>query len=215
MTTLRITVEWLDARYHGREWPPAPFRLYQAMVAGCAPSARGDPALEAAMRHLETLPPPAVTAPPVDARTEATAAVPNNDADAALALHAKGKPALARTAAAKALTRRTRRARCVEGAVDLRLACNAPDGRTPPGARAHRPQRHRARARHRPRLRAGRAARAIASACPGDTLRTRARRTAQAPRALARGVRCASDRRIATTARASAPPPSPRRPRRR
>ena len=117
MTTLRITVEWLDGRYHGREWPPAPYRLYQAMVAGCARSARGDPALEAAMRHLETLPPPAVTAPPVDARTEATAAVPNNDADAALALYTRGKPALARGQTARALTRRTRRARCVEGAV--------------------------------------------------------------------------------------------------
>ena len=46
-----------------------------------------------------------------------TAAVPNNDADAALALHARGASALARTAAAKALTRRTRRAHCVDGAV--------------------------------------------------------------------------------------------------
>ena len=117
MTTLRITVEWLDARYHGREWPPAPFRLYQAMLAGYARTARGDPVLEAAMRHLETLPPPAVTAPPVDACTEATAAVPNNDADAALALYARGKPALARAQAARALTRRTRRARHVEGTV--------------------------------------------------------------------------------------------------
>ena len=117
MTTLRITVEWLDARYHGREWPPAPLRLYQAMVAGCARSARGDPVLEAAMRHLETLPPPVITAPSVDARTETTAAVPNNDADAALALYARGKPALARGQTARALTRRTRRARHVEGTV--------------------------------------------------------------------------------------------------
>ena len=130
MTTLRITVEWLDARYHGREWPPAPFRLYQAMVAGCARSARGDPALEAAMRHLETLPPPTVTAPPVDARTEATAAVPNNDADAALALYTRGKPALARGQTARALTRRTRRARHVEGAV-------AYDWRATPQTAAH------------------------------------------------------------------------------
>ena len=117
MTTLRITVEWLDGRYHGREWPPAPYRLYQAMIAGDTRTARGDPVLEAAMRHLETLPPPAVTAPPVDACTEATAAVPNNDADAALALYARGKPALARAQAARALTRRTRRARHVEGTV--------------------------------------------------------------------------------------------------
>ena len=33
MGTLRITVAWLDARYHGREWPPAPMRLYQALLA--------------------------------------------------------------------------------------------------------------------------------------------------------------------------------------
>ena len=117
MTTLRITVEWLDGRYHGREWPPAPYRLYQAMLAGYALNARGDRVLEAAMRHLETLPPPVITAPPVDARTEGTAAVANNDADAALALHARGKPALARGQTARALTRRTRRARCVEGNV--------------------------------------------------------------------------------------------------
>ena len=117
MTTLRITAEWLDGRYHGREWPPAPYRLYQAMLAGLARTARGDPVLEAAVRHLETLPPPVITAPSVDARTETTAAVPNNDADAALALYARGKPALARAQAARALTRRTRRARCVEGNV--------------------------------------------------------------------------------------------------
>ena len=117
MTTLRITVEWLDARYHGREWPPAPFRLYQAMLAGYAMNARGNPTFEAAMRHLETLPPPVITAPPVDARSTVTAAVPNNDADVAFALHARGAPALARAQTAKALTLRTRRARHVEGAV--------------------------------------------------------------------------------------------------
>ena len=117
MSTLRITVEWLDARYHGREWPPAPYRLYQAMLAGSAVNARGNPTLEAAMRHLETLSPPVITAPPVDARSTVTAAVPNNDADVALALHARAEPALARAQSAKALTLRTRRARHVEGAV--------------------------------------------------------------------------------------------------
>ena len=130
MTTLRITVEWLDARYHGREWPPAPHRLYQAMLAGYALNARGDPVLEAAMRHLETLPPPVITAPPVDARTEATAAVANNDADVVLALHARGAPALARAQAARSVTRRTRRARHVEGAV-------AYDWRATPETAAH------------------------------------------------------------------------------
>ena len=116
-TTLRITVDWLDGRYHGSEWPPAPFRLYQAMLAGYARNARGNHVLEAAMRHLETLAPPLITAPPVDARTEVTAAVANNDADLALALHARGEPTLARAQAAKARTRRTRRARLVEGPV--------------------------------------------------------------------------------------------------
>ena len=130
MTTLRITVEWLDGRYHGREWPPAPHRLYQAMLAGYALNARGDPVLEAAMRHLETLPPPVITAPPVDARTEGSAAVPNNDADVALALHAKAKPALARAQAARSVTRRTRRARHVEGAVTY-------DWRATPETAAH------------------------------------------------------------------------------
>ena len=84
------------------------------------------------MRHLETLPPPVITAPPVDARTEATAAVPNNDADAALVLHARCAPALARAQAAKSRTRRTRRARHVEGTITY-------DWRATPGTAAHRP----------------------------------------------------------------------------
>ena len=131
MTTLRITVAWLDRRYHGREWPPAPFRLYQAMIAGCARTARGDPALEAALRHLETLAPPDITAPAVDAATETTVAVPHNDADLFLALHARGEMAMARAQAAKSRTRRTRRARRVEGAVTY-------DWQATPETAAHR-----------------------------------------------------------------------------
>ena len=108
MGTLRITVTWLDGRYHGREWPPAPLRLYQALVAGAARSASSAP---------DALPPPEMTAPAVDARSQATAPVPHNDADAALALHARGETALARAHDAKSRTRRTRRARHVEGAL--------------------------------------------------------------------------------------------------
>ena len=117
MATLRITVAWLDGRCHAREWPPAPCRLYQALLAGAARSARGERALEAALRHLETLPPPVITAPPVDAGSEVTAAVPHNDADAVLALHARSETALARVQDARSRTRRTRRARHVAGAV--------------------------------------------------------------------------------------------------
>ena len=131
MTTLRITVAWLDRRYHGREWPPAPYRLYQAMIAGCARAARGDPALEAALRHLETLAPPDITAPAVDAATETTVAVPHNDADLVLALHARGETAMARAQAAKSRTRRSRRARHVEGTV-------AYDWQATPETAAHR-----------------------------------------------------------------------------
>ena len=130
MATLRITVAWLDGCYHGREWPPAPCRLYQALVAGAARSARGDRALEVALRHLETLPPPDITAPPVDAPSEVTAAVPHNDADAALALHARGLPARARAQAAQSRTRRTRRTRRVAGVV-------AYDWRAMPGTAGH------------------------------------------------------------------------------
>ena len=191
MSTLRITVEWLDGRYHGREWPPAPFRLYQAMLAGFTLNARGDRVLEAAMRHLETLPPPDITAPPVDARTEGTAAVANNDADAALALHARAKPALARARTAKALTRRTRRVRLVEGVITY-------DWRATTETGAHYDALARI-ARSVTALGLGidlavaqvSLQRAIATASPGDTLHARARRTAASARALARGVRCA------------------------
>ena len=117
MATLRITVAWLDGRYHGREWPPAPLRLYQALLAGAARPMRGERAFEAALRHLEALPPPEIVAPALDARSEVTAAVVHNDADAVLALHARGAPALARAQASRSRTRRIRRARHVAGAV--------------------------------------------------------------------------------------------------
>ena len=63
MATLRIAVDWLDGTYHGKEWPPSPFRVYQAILAGYAVHQRGNPVFEAAMRHLETLPAPTITAP--------------------------------------------------------------------------------------------------------------------------------------------------------
>ena len=117
MTTLRITVEWLDGAYHGREWPPSPFRLYQAMLAGYAVHQRGNPVLKAAMRHLETLAPPTITAPLTDTQSPVTACVPNNDGDRVLALLAAGKPAGARALRAKSVTLRTRHARRFDGVV--------------------------------------------------------------------------------------------------
>ena len=117
MTTLRITVEWLDGAYHGREWPPSPSRLYQAMLAGYAVHQRGNPILEAAMRHLETLPPPTITAPLTDAQEPVTSCVPNNDGDWVLAPLAAGKPAAARSLRRKSVTLRTRCAQRFDGRV--------------------------------------------------------------------------------------------------
>ena len=117
MPTLRVTVDWLDRAYHGVEWPPSPLRLYQAMIAGYAVHRRGDPAFEAAMRHLETLPAPAIHAPEAEKQAPVTSAVPNNDGDRVLALFAEGKRADAFEKARKALTIRVRHPRSFDGAV--------------------------------------------------------------------------------------------------
>lgn len=125
MSTLRITVEWLDGRYHGAEWPPSPWRVYQAMVAGLGRARRREPALEAALRHLEALPAPAVTAPRAAPLRAVRARVPYNDADRVLALHAKGRPAEARAKSAELASLRTRRGRRFEGPVTYDFEASA------------------------------------------------------------------------------------------
>ena len=117
MAILRIRVEWLDGRYHGVEWPPSPWRLFQAMVAGLGDGAPALPEREAALRHLETLGAPVVTAPRAALLAPVTARVPSNDADLVLALHAKGEPVAAREKQARLASLRTRRARGFEGEV--------------------------------------------------------------------------------------------------
>ena len=117
MAKLRVTVDWLEGLYHGVEWPPSPWRVYQALVAGSAMERRRAPELEAALRHLETLSPPVVTAPRAAVLRAVRASVPDNDGDRVLALHAKGKPVAARTKAAKLASFRTRRARRFAGTV--------------------------------------------------------------------------------------------------
>ena len=99
------------------EWPPSPWRVYQALVAGSAMERRRAPELEAALRHLETLSPPVVTAPRAAVLRAVRASVPDNDGDRVLALAAKGKPGAARTKAAKLASFRTRRARRFAGTV--------------------------------------------------------------------------------------------------
>ena len=87
---LFVTVRLHEGRYHGldnrgaREWPPAPARVFQAMLSGAARGAAIPPATQAALDWLETLPPPVVTAPRGSAGQNYLLYVPNNDVDAVL-----------------------------------------------------------------------------------------------------------------------------------
>lgn len=102
MTSLLLTVRFLDDRYHGlldrggpREWPPSPFRLYQALVAGVARRrelVKGDDmpsntnftsigqALDWLQRHTREHP-PIIIAPKGRPGQAITRFVPNNDGD--------------------------------------------------------------------------------------------------------------------------------------
>lgn len=88
MTHLLITVHWFDDRYHGLldrdgppEWPPSPYRLFQALVAGVA--RRGELEGEAgqALDWLQSLKPPMIIAPRSRPGQIVTHFVPNNDGD--------------------------------------------------------------------------------------------------------------------------------------
>jgi len=84
MSALLISVRFHDGRYHGTDdWPPAPARLFQALVAA-APKT-GD-ALEHASRDaltwLELQAAPVIAAPPMHLGQHVGLFVPNNDADA-------------------------------------------------------------------------------------------------------------------------------------
>ncbi len=82
---LLVTVRFHEGRYHGAGgWPPAPARLFQALIAGAA---QGGTVLDAARNSLgwlERLPPPTVTVPRGTPGQRYTGFVPNNDLDAAL-----------------------------------------------------------------------------------------------------------------------------------
>lgn len=81
-TSLVLRVVLHDARYHGRpEWPPAPGRLFQALVAGASRRLR-EPDVAAALRWFERLPAPVVCAPKATEGQRAVFYMPNNDLDA-------------------------------------------------------------------------------------------------------------------------------------
>jgi CRISPR-associated protein Csb2 len=66
MSTLVITVRLHDGRYHGTgDWPPAPARVFQALVAGAGLAGPLTGQAQDALRWLEVFNAP-VIAPPVD-----------------------------------------------------------------------------------------------------------------------------------------------------
>ncbi len=98
---LWIEVRWPDGRFHGvreartagreavvPEWPPSPFRLFQALVAGAyggrwaGEDGEALAAKDEAFCWLEGLHPPSVSAPAGKPLRPVTYYVPNNDADA-------------------------------------------------------------------------------------------------------------------------------------
>lgn len=88
MTHLLITVHWLDNRYHGLldregppEWPPSPYRLFQALVAGVARRGQLEAEPGRALDWLQKLDPPMIIAPRSRPGQAVTHFVPNNDGD--------------------------------------------------------------------------------------------------------------------------------------
>ena len=88
MTHLLLTIHWLDDRYHGLldregppEWPPSPFRLFQALVAGVARRGELESELGESLAWLQTHDPPMIVSPRSHAGHVVTRFVPINDGD--------------------------------------------------------------------------------------------------------------------------------------
>ncbi|MDX9785160.1 MAG: type I-U CRISPR-associated protein Csb2 [Desulfobacterales bacterium] len=81
---LRITVRFLQGRYHGDDWPPSPVRLFQAMVAGANMGCRRLewPKSRAALAWFEHLPSPSIVVPGTVKGFAYKSYAPNNDSDA-------------------------------------------------------------------------------------------------------------------------------------
>ena len=79
---LLLSVRFHDGRYHGAgDWPPAPARLFQALVAGAARGSELADGDERALKWLETLDPPKIAAPTTRVGQSFESYVPNNDLD--------------------------------------------------------------------------------------------------------------------------------------
>jgi CRISPR-associated protein Csb2 len=80
---LCMAATFLAGRYHGREWPPSPARLFQALLAGSRTGLYRQhwSTLEPALRELERLPAPQILASNSRLTCPYRIAVPNNDSD--------------------------------------------------------------------------------------------------------------------------------------
>ena len=80
---LLLSIRFHDGRYHGAgDWPPAPARLFQALVAGAARGIKLTDEGRAALEWLETLGAPIIAAPTARTGQSCKTYVPNNDLDA-------------------------------------------------------------------------------------------------------------------------------------
>ena len=79
---LLLSIRFHDGRYHGAgDWPPAPARLFQALVAGTARGAKLTAEAEAVLKWLQNLKAPLIAAPAVRLGQAFNSFVPNNDLD--------------------------------------------------------------------------------------------------------------------------------------
>jgi CRISPR-associated protein Csb2 len=88
MPSLLISVRYVGSRYHGLEpdgrpeWPPAPARLFQALVSAAAQGAGLAEEDKQALKWLERLDPPLIAAPARRKGQSFSHFMPNNDMDA-------------------------------------------------------------------------------------------------------------------------------------
>lgn len=86
---LVLTVRFFDNRFHGRfaegepEWPPSPFRLFQALLAGAGFAGGPSEAERETLAWLERQPPPLIRAPVPEGQGRVLLFVPANQADVA------------------------------------------------------------------------------------------------------------------------------------
>ncbi|MDX9990395.1 type I-U CRISPR-associated protein Csb2 [Thiothrix unzii] len=95
MAWLSLYVRYLGTAYHGAEWPPSPFKVMQAIVAGFNQGrdrSRFDADFEAAIRWFEQQIPVWIDVPEVDEGLGINLYVPNNEDNLTMKELAAGNP---------------------------------------------------------------------------------------------------------------------------